>query len=298
MNEIVQWLVEPLQFGFMQRALLVGLVAGLVCAVLSCWVTLIGWSLLGDAVSHAVLPGVVLAYVLGMPFSVGAFLFGTLAVGLIAGVRSTTKLKGDAVIGVVFTGLFALGLVLVSRIPSQVDLNHILFGNVLGVTDRDIVQVLVIAGLVLGVALLKRRDLTLYAFDPTHAHAIGLSPRRISALLLTMLALTVVVALQAVGVILVTAMLITPGATAFLLTRRFPRMLAVAAALSVFSSVLGTYLSFHFDTSTGGMIVLCQTGVFALAYLGAPGQGLVARLARRRAAGSGRSPVAASPPVS
>ncbi|MDA3630775.1 metal ABC transporter permease, partial [Saccharopolyspora sp. WRP15-2] len=234
-NEIFQWLVEPLQFGFMQRALLVSLAAGLVCAVLSCWITLIGWSLLGDAVSHAVLPGVVLAYVFALPFSLGAFLFGTLAVGLIAGVRSTTRLKGDAAIGVVFTGLFALGLVLVSRIPSQVDLNHILFGNVLGVTDSDILQVLVIAAIVLAVALIKRRDLTLYAFDPTHAHAIGLNPRRIGALLLTMLALTVVVALQAVGVILVTAMLITPGATAFLLTKRFPQMLSVDAALSVFS---------------------------------------------------------------
>ncbi|RKT85911.1 manganese transport system permease protein [Saccharopolyspora antimicrobica] len=291
MNEIVQWLAEPLQFGFMQRALLVSLAAGLVCAVLSCWITLIGWSLLGDAVSHAVLPGVVLAYVLALPFSLGAFLFGSLAVGLIAGVRSTTKLKGDAAIGVVFTGLFALGLVLVSRIPSQVDLNHILFGNVLGVTDSDILQVLVIAAIVLAVALAKRRDLTLYAFDPTHAHAIGLNPRRIGALLLTMLALTVVVALQAVGVILVTAMLITPGATAFLLTKRFPRMLAVAAALSVFSSVLGTYLSFHLDTSTGGMIVVCQTAVFALVYLGAPEQGLIARTVRRR--GRTGSPVRA-----
>ncbi|GAA0518982.1 membrane protein [Saccharopolyspora subtropica] len=289
MNDVIQWLVEPVQFGFMQRALLVSLVAGVVCAVLSCWVTLIGWSLLGDAVSHAVLPGVVLAYVLAVPFSVGAFLFGSLAVGLIAAVRSSTRLKGDAAIGVVFTGLFALGLVLVSRIPSQVDLNHILFGNVLGVTDSDILQVLAIGAIVLAVALLKRRDLTLYAFDPTHAHAIGLNPRRISALLLTMLALTVVVALQAVGVILVTAMLITPGATAFLLTRRFPRMLAVAAALSVLSSVLGTYLSFHLDTSTGGMIVLCQSGVFALAYLGAPRQGLIPRALRRRAAARGRA---------
>ena len=293
MTDLVQWLVEPLQFGFMQRALLISVVAGLVCAVLSCWVTLIGWSLLGDAVSHAVLPGVVLAYVLAIPFSVGAFLFGGLAVGMIAGVRSTTKLKGDAAIGVVFTGLFALGLVLVSRIPSQVDLNHILFGNVLGVTDSDIAQVLVIAALVLGVALLKRRDLTLYAFDPTHAHAIGLNPRRISALLLTMLALTVVVALQAVGVILVTAMLITPGATAFLLTRRFPRMLAVAAVLSVLSGLLGTYLSFHIDTSTGGMIVLCQACAFVLAYVLAPGQGLLAETLRRRRRRAARRAAAA-----
>lgn len=283
MNDLAIWLLEPLQFGFMRRALLVSVVAALVCAVLSCWVTLIGWSLLGDAVSHAVLPGVVLAYVFGLPFSVGAFLFGGLSVALIGAVRGTTKLKGDTAIGVVFTGLFALGVVLISRIPSQVDLNHILFGNVLGVTDGDIAQVLVISAITLVVAVLKRRDLTLYAFDPTHAHAIGLQPRRIGALLLTMLALTVVVALQAVGVILVTAMLITPGATAFLLTRRFPRMLAVAAALSVGSGIAGTYLSFHLDTSTGGMIVCCQAALFLLTYLFAPGQGLLRELLRRRA---------------
>ncbi|SFS35690.1 metal ABC transporter permease [Saccharopolyspora flava] len=295
---MIEFLLEPLQFGFMQRALLVSLAAGLVCAVLSCWVTLIGWSLLGDAVSHAVLPGVVLAYVLGMPFSVGAFLFGGLAVGLIAGVRSTTRLKGDAAIGVVFTGLFALGLVLVSRIPSQVDLNHILFGNVLGVTDFDIAQVLIIAAVVLVVALLKRRDLTLYAFDPTHAHAIGISPRRVSALLLTMLALTVVVALQAVGVVLVTAMLITPGATAFLLTKRFPKMLATAAGLSVLCSVTGTYLSFHIDTSTGGMIVLCQAALFALVYLLAPTQGVIPRALRRRASIGDRATAGTGSPVS
>ncbi|GAB3275707.1 metal ABC transporter permease [Parasphingorhabdus pacifica] len=290
MSELVVWLVEPLQFGFMQRALFVSIVAGLVCAVLSCWVTLIGWSLLGDAVSHAVLPGVVLAYVFAVPFSVGAFLFGGLAVALIGAVRSTTRLKGDAAIGVVFTGLFALGLVLISRIPSQVDLNHILFGNVLGVSDNDIAQVLVISAVTLAVALFKRRDLTLYAFDPTHAHAIGLNPRRIGALLLTMLALTVVVALQAVGVILVTAMLITPGATAVLLTRRFSRMLIVATAASTFSGLLGTYLSFHIDTSTGGMIVLCQSCLFTAAYLAAPEQGIIAqavRKYRRRAAIAG-----------
>lgn len=281
MSESAYWLIEPLQFGFMQRALLVSLAAGVVCAVLSCWVTLIGWSLLGDAVSHAVLPGVVLAYVFAVPFSVGAFLFGGLAVVLIGAVRGTTRLKGDAAIGVVFTGLFALGIVLVSRIPSQVDLNHILFGNVLGVSDSDIVQVFAISSVTLAVALFKRRDLTLYAFDPTHAHAIGLHPRRIAALLLTMLALTVVVALQAVGVILVTAMLITPGATAFLLTRRFSRMLVAATGVSTASALLGTYLSFYLDTSTGGMIVLCQTCLFTVAYLASPGQGVIAQAIRR-----------------
>ncbi|KEI42955.1 metal ABC transporter permease [Saccharopolyspora rectivirgula] len=298
MSDLLVWLVEPLQFGFMRRALLVSLVAGVVCAILSCWITLIGWSLLGDAVSHAVLPGIVLAYLLALPFSLGAFVFGALAVALISGVRNTTRLKGDAAIGVVFTGLFAVGLVLVSRIPSQVDLNHILFGNVLGVSDRDIFQVLLIAALVLTAALLKHRDLTLFAFDPTHAHAIGLNTRRLNALLLGMLALTVVVALQAVGVILVTAMLITPGATAFLLARRFPTMLATAASTSVLSAVTGTYLSFHLDTSTGGMIVICQTAVFAAAYLAAPREGLVPKLVRRYRRADNSSPVNNSTPVS
>ncbi len=284
MNDLITWLIEPLEFGFMRRALLISVVASLVCAVLSCWVTLIGWSLLGDAVSHAVLPGVVLAYVLAVPFSVGAFLFGGLAVGMIGAVRSTTRLKGDAAIGVVFTGLFALGLVLVSKIPSQVDLNHILFGNVLGVSDSDIAQVLGISALTLGVTLVKRRDITLYAFDPTHAHAIGLNPRRIGALLLTMLALTVVVALQAVGVILVTAMLVTPGATAFLLTHRFGHMLALATVLSVANGMLGTYVSFYADTSTGGMIVLCQACTFLVIYLACIGRTALTHARRRRAA--------------
>lgn len=280
---VLHALLEPMQFGFMRRALLIGVVAAVVCAVLSCWITLIGWSLLGDAVSHAVLPGVVLAYVFSVPFSVGAFAFGGLAVALIGVVRNTTRLKGDAAIGVVFTGLFALGLVLVSRVPSQVDLNHILFGNVLGVTDSDIVQVLLISAVVLLIALVKRRDLTLYAFDPTHAHAIGLNPRRIGALLLTMLALTVVVALQAVGVILVTAMLITPGATAFLLTRSFPRMLAIAAGVSAFSGLVGTYLSFYFDASTGGVVVLTQALLFGVVSACSPRQGVLVEAVRRRA---------------
>ncbi len=287
MADILYWLVEPLQFEFMQRALLISLTAALVCSVLSCWVTLIGWSLLGDAVSHAVLPGVVLAYVLAIPFSVGAFVFGALAVAMIGAIRNSTRIKGDAAIGVVFTGLFALGVVLVSRIPSEVDLQHILFGNVLGVSDSDILQVVVIGAVTLGVALYKRRDLTLYAFDPTHAHAIGLNPRRIGALLLTMLALTVVVALQAVGVILVTAMLITPGATAFLVTRRFGRMLVVSAVFSTIGALTGTYASFHLDTATGGTIVLCQAILFLVVYLAAPQQGIVAtalRTRRRRAA--------------
>ncbi|MDA2804084.1 metal ABC transporter permease [Nocardiopsis suaedae] len=300
LNALAEWFTVPLQFDFMWRAMLVSVVAGTVCAVLSCWMTLIGWSLLGDAVSHAVLPGVVLSYMLGLPFAVGALVFGAGSVALIGVVNRTSRVKEDAVIGVVFTAMFAVGVLLVSKIPSQTDLMHILFGNVLGVSDGDIVQVLAAGAVVLAVVLAKHRDLTLYAFDRVHAHAIGLSPRRLEALLLGLLAVTVVVALQAVGIILVVAMVIVPGATAYLLTDRFERMLAIAVAVSVTASVLGTYLSFHLDAATGGAVVAVQALAFALAYLFAPHHGVAAGALRRarqaRAARAGRAPAGTAVP--
>ncbi|WP_454042487.1 metal ABC transporter permease [Cellulosimicrobium sp. Marseille-Q8652] len=285
--------VEPLSFEFVRTALAVTVTAGVVCGVLSCWLVLIGWSLMGDAVSHAVLPGVVLAYVVGAPFALGALLFGLLAVLLIGAVRDTSRVKEDAAIGVVFTTLFALGLVLISVTPSQTDLNHILFGNLLGVSRADLLQVLVLGTVTLAVVVLKRRDLTLYAFDPVHAHAIGLSPRRLGALLLGLLALTVVVALQAVGVVLVVALLITPGATAYLLTDRFSRMLWISPLVASVSGVVGIFLSYWLDTSSGGTVVVTLGAVFGLAYLFGPRHGLlttrVARARRRRAVAAARS---------
>jgi manganese transport system permease protein len=255
---VVTWFAEPLTYDFMLRAMAVTAVAALVCALLSCWLVLIGWSLMGDAVSHAVLPGVVLAYIVGAPFAVGAVVFGLLAVLLIGIVRDTSRIKEDAVIGIVFTALFALGIVLVSVTPSHVDLGHIVFGNLLGVSTAVLVQVALLAAVVVAVLLLKRRDL----------------------------ALTAVVALQAVGVILVVAMLIIPGATARLLTDSFGRMLVLAPTVAVASSLAGAYLSYWWDTSAGGMVVLAQAAVFALVYLFAPPEGVVTgRLrARRRAA--------------
>ncbi len=283
------WLAAPWQFEFMQRALLVTTVAAVVCALLSCWLVLIGWSLLGDAVSHAVLPGVVLSYLVGWPFAVGALVFGLGAVALIGAVRDTTRVKEDAAIGVVFTTLFALGVVLVSVTPSHLDLSHILFGNILGVPDADVVQVIGLGVLTAAVLVVKRRDLTLYAFDRTHAHAVGLSPRRLEVLLLGALALTVVVALQAVGVVLVVAMLITPGATALLLCERMGPMLVVAPALAAGCVVAGLYASFFLDTSSAGTVVVAQGLVFAAAYAFAPRRGVLAvrRRARRRARAAG-----------
>jgi manganese transport system permease protein len=283
---LLDLLLEPLQFDFMVRALVTTVIAAIVCALLSCWLVLVGWSLMGDAVSHAVLPGVVIAYVLGAPFALGALVFGFLAVALIGAIRGTSRIKEDAAIGIVFTTLFALGLVLISVTPSNTDLNHIIFGNILGVSNPDLIQIAVLATIAFVILVLKRRDLTLYAFDPMHAHAIGLSPRFLGALLLGLLALTAVVALQVVGVILVVAMLIIPGATAHLLTDRFGRMLVIAPVLSAACSVVGIYLSYWLDAASGGLVVLVQGAAFLLVYVFSPRHGLISKLpaARRRVA--------------
>lgn len=287
---VLDWLLEPFTYEFMQRALAVAVTSAVVCGVLSCWLVLIGWSLMGDAVSHAVLPGVVIAYLLGTPFAVGALVFGLLAVALIGLVRGTSRVKSDAAIGVVFTTLFALGLVLISVVPSQTDLGHILFGNLLGVSAADLVQVVALGAATLAIVLAKRRDLLLYAFDPDHAGAIGLKPRHLGALLLVLLALTVVVALQAVGVVLVVALLIIPGATAYLLTDRFSVMLVISPLIAVAAAIVGLYASYYLDTASGGMIVLTMGTLFALAYLFSPTQGVALRGLRRLSAG--RAPVA------
>ena len=205
-------------------------------------------------------------------------------------IRGTSRVKEDAAIGIVFTTLFALGLVLISVTPSQTDLNHIIFGNVLGVSSADLIQIAALALVAFLVLVLKRRDLTLFAFDPTHAHAIGLNPRLLGALLLGLLALTAVVALQVVGVILVVAMLIIPGATAYLLTDRFGRMLIIAPTISAASSIVGIYLSYWIDAASGGLVVLVQGAVFALVYLFSPRHGLLGKrlnAMRRRAAAVG-----------
>ena len=281
---LVDFFLEPLSYDFMVRALLTVLIAAVVCAVLSCWLVLIGWSLMGDAVSHAVLPGVVLAYVVGAPFALGAVIFGFLAVALIGVVRDTSRVKEDAAIGIVFTTLFALGLVLISVTPSQTDLSHIIFGNLLGVSWSDLVQVMILGTVTFTILVTKRRDFTLFAFDPTHAYAIGLNPKALGAALLGLLALTSVVALQAVGVILVVAMLIIPGATAHLLTDRFGRMLVIAPTLAAVCAGIGLYLSYYLDAASGGMVVLTQGAAFVVVYLVSPRHGLIGTriMARRR----------------
>lgn len=279
---VLDLILEPLGYDFMVRAIVTTVVAATVCALLSCWLVLVGWSLMGDAVSHAVLPGVVLAYIVGAPFALGALVFGVLAVVLIGVVRDTGRVKEDAAIGIVFTVLFALGLALVSVTPSQTDLSHIIFGNILGVSDGEVMQIALLSAVAFGVLVVKRRDLTLYAFDPGHAFAIGLSPRLLGAMLLGVLALTAVVALQVVGVILVVAMLIIPGVTAHQLTDRFGRMLLIAPVFSATCSVVGIYLSYWLDAASGALVVLVQGVAFALVALFGPKSALVSRWRGRR----------------
>ena len=274
---ILDYLVEPFTLPFMTRAMVVTVIAAVVCALLSCWLVMLGWSLMGDAISHAVLPGVVLAYIAGIPFAVGAVIAALVAVTLIGAVQRSGRVREDAAIGIVFTTLFALGLVLVSVTPSSTDLNHILFGNVLGVSWPDVWQVAILAVIVAGVLLIKRRDFILYAFDRGFAHAIGLRPRVLGALLLVMLALTSVV-----GVVLVVAMLVIPGSTARLLTDRFTPMLAVSVGVSMLGTLVGLYSSYHLDISPGGAVVVTQGIIFLTAYIFAPRYGILGRIRAAR----------------
>jgi manganese transport system permease protein len=272
------WLVEPLQYGFMVKALIISALVGIICSVLSCYMTLKGWALMGDAISHAVLPGVILAYVFNLPLALGAFIFGLGSVIIIGFIKDQTRIKEDTVMGVVFSGFFAFGLVLISKIPTNVDLMHILFGNVLGISAQDILQTLIIGTIALTVILLLRKDLLLFCFDANHARSIGINTTVLYYVLLILLALTIVAAQQTVGIILVIAMLVTPGATGYLLSDRFDQMTLIAVVSGLSSSIFGTYFSYHFDASTGGCIVVFQTILFVLAMIFAPKHGLLVRL--------------------
>jgi ABC-type Mn2+/Zn2+ transport system permease subunit len=273
MNEFL----TPFQYAYMQDALMVGVLVGAMCAVLSCFLILKGWSLMGDAVSHAVLPGIVLAYIFALPLTLGAFLAGLLCATGSGFVKRHSRIKEDTAMGVVFTGLFAFGLVLFSKTPSDMHLDHILVGNILGISTAQVKQTLLLGSCVLVVSLLLRRDLLLICFDPVQARVMALPDQFLTYLLLGLLALAIVVAMQAVGIILVVAMLITPGCVAYLWTDRFDRMLIIAALSSVIATVTGILVSFHADASTSGCIVLAQALLFVLSLVVAPKYGILAR---------------------
>ena len=276
MMDVWDFVAVPLSYGFMQRALIASIFIGAVCSVLSCYLVLKGWALMGDAVSHAVLPGIVIAFVLGLPLAVGAFAAGLFCALMTGYLKDNSRVKEDTVMGIVFSGMFGFGLVLFTKVDTDQHLNHILFGNMLGITARDLVEIGIVSGGTLLAVLAKRRDLLLYCFDPQHARAIGLPLKVIHYSLLVLLALTIVASLKAVGIILVVAMLVAPGAIAYLLTDRFERMLVIAAAVAIGSSAVGTIVSFHVDGATGPCIVLIQAFVFLLTFFFAPRNGVFA----------------------
>jgi len=281
---MIETLLTPLEYDYMLKAIAVSGLIGGVCAFLSCFITLKGWSLMGDALSHSVVPGVAVAYALGWPFAAGAFGTGLLAAVGMGFVKTKTRLREDAVIGVVFTAFFALGLFLISINPSSVDLRTIVFGNILGISDPDILQVAIISAVTLVVLGLKWRDLLLFCFDANQARAIGLNVTVLHYTLLTLLSATAVAALQTVGACLVVAMLVTPGATAYLLTDRFGRMIGLATTMGVVPSLAGAAASYFFARSTGGSQLPQRNLPFVLALIFAPKHGLRAARSRRQAA--------------
>lgn len=279
---MIDTLLLPFSYGYMINAMWVSALVGGVCAFLSAYLMLKGWSLIGDALSHSIVPGVAGAYMLGLPFSLGAFFSGGLAAGAMLFLTQRTKLKEDAVIGLIFTAFFGLGLFMISLSPTSVNIQTIVMGNILAVTPEDTLQLVIISGVTLAVMFVIWKDLMVTFFDESHARSIGLNPPLLRVIFFTLLAACTVAAMQTVGAFLVIAMVVTPGATAYLLTDRFPRLILIAIAVGALSSLVGAYFSFFLDGATGGVIVVLQTAVFLLAFFLAPKHGLLAN--RRRAA--------------
>ncbi|WP_210270861.1 metal ABC transporter permease [Mycoplana rhizolycopersici] len=260
----------------MVNAMWVSALVGCVCGFLSAYLMLKGWSLIGDALSHAIVPGVAGAYMLGLPFAAGAFLSGGLAAGAMLFLNHRTKLKEDAIIGMIFTSFFGVGLFMVSLSPTSVNIQTIVLGNILAITPADTLQLAIIGGVTLVVLLLKWKDLMVTFFDENHARSIGLKPLALKLLFFTLLAASTVAALQTVGAFLVIAMVVTPGATAYLLTDRFQRLILIAALLGAGTSFVGAYVSYFLDGATGGIIVVLQTLIFLAAFVFAPKHGMIA----------------------
>ena len=277
-------LLEPLSYSYMVNAIWVSGLVGGVCGFLSAFLMLKGWSLIGDALSHAIVPGVAGAYMLGLPFAAGAFLAGLLAAAAILSLQAITRLKHDAVIGLIFTTFFGLGLFMVSLSPTSVNVQTIVMGNILAVTPADTAQLVVIAGVTLAILLLKWKDLMAVFFDEPYARSIGLPAQALKVLFFALLAACTVAALMTVGAFLVIAMVVTPGATAYLLTDRFGRLCALASAIGAASGLVGAYASYFLDGATGGIIVVLQTLVFLVALVLAPHHGMLAARRRRRGA--------------
>ena len=277
-------LLEPFTYGYMLNAMWVSALVGGVCAFLSCYLMLKGWSLIGDALSHSIVPGVAGAYMLGLPFSLGAFLSGGLAAAAMLFLNQKTRLKEDAIIGLIFTSFFGLGLFMVSLSPTSVNIQTIVLGNILAITPEDTLQLAIIGGVSLAVLALKWKDFMVTFFDESHARTIGLRPTFLKVLFFTLLSASTVAALQTVGAFLVIALVVTPGATAYLLSDRFGRVIALSLLIGAVTSALGAYISYFLDGATGGVIVVMQTALFLLAFVFAPKHGILANRRRARLA--------------
>lgn len=277
----MSWLLEPFGYHYMLNAMWVSALVGGVCAFLSCYLMLKGWSLIGDALSHAIVPGVAGAWMLGLPFSLGAFFSGGLAAAAMLFLNHRTRLREDVIIGLIFSSFFALGLFMVSLNPTAVNIRSIVMGNVLTIAPSDILQLSLISGITLLILLMKWKDLLVTFFDETHARAVGLNPVLLKCLFFTLLSACTVAALQTVGAFLVISMVVTPGATAWLFTDRFPRLIIIAVALGSLTSFFGAWLSYYLDGATGGIIVTLQTLLFVLAFFLAPQHGVIAARKRR-----------------
>ncbi|MDT6941565.1 metal ABC transporter permease [Brucella pseudogrignonensis] len=275
-------LLEPFSYGYMLNAMWVSALVGGVCAFLSAYLMLKGWSLIGDALSHSIVPGVAGAYMLGLPFSIGAFFSGGLAAAAMLFLNQRTKLKEDAIIGLIFTAFFGLGLFMISLRPTSISIHTIVLGNILAITPGDILQLAIIGFVSLALLLLKWKDLMVVFFDESHARSIGLRPTAQKIMFFTMLSASTVAAMQTVGAFLVICMVVTPGATAYLLTDRFSRLLWIAVLIGAITSFIGAYVSYFMDGATGGIIVVLQTLVFLTVFFLAPKHGMLA--ARKRAA--------------
>lgn len=273
---------EPFGYGYMTNAMWVSALVGGVCAFLSAYLMLKGWSLIGDALSHAIVPGVAGAYMLGLPFALGAFLSGGFAAAAMLFLNQRTGLKEDTIIGIIFTSFFGLGLFMISVSPTPVDVKTIILGNILAISPSDTLQLAIIGFVSLAVLLAKWKDLMAAFFDENHARSIGLRPERLKFMFFVLLSACCVAALQTVGAFLVVAMVVTPGATAYLLTDRFPRLIVLSVVIGSVTSFVGAYASFFLDGATGGVIICLQTALFLIAFVFAPKHGMLA--ARRRAA--------------
>ncbi|MFL2495165.1 MAG: metal ABC transporter permease [Porticoccaceae bacterium] len=269
-------LLVPFSYSYMVNAIFISALVGGVCGFLSAYLMLKGWSLIGDALSHSIVPGVAGAYMLGLPFALGAFFSGGLAASTMLFLSQRSKLKEDAIIGLIFSSFFGLGLFMVSLSPTSVDIQTIVLGNILAITPADTLQLVLISSLSLMILTAKWKDLLVVFFDENHAHTIGLNPNRLKVLFFTLLSACTVAALQTVGAFLVIAMVVTPGATAYLLSDRFGFVILLATAIGAGTSLIGSYLSFFLDAATGGIIVVLQAIIFSLVFLFAPKHGFIA----------------------